>query len=72
MKTDTILLVAIAIMLALGLFGMYQWRPVVKFVRDKWIPAVVSEIDKALEKQHEEAGYLARHEQQVGGGSDDF
>ena len=39
MKTDTILLVAIAIMLALGLFGMYQWRPLVKFVRDKWIPA---------------------------------
>ena len=33
------LLIAIAIMMALGLIGMYQWRPIVKFVREMWLPA---------------------------------
>jgi hypothetical protein len=64
MNTDTMLLVAIAIMLALGLFGMYQWRPVVKFVRDKWIVAAAPEIDKALAKQADERRMLAEHGRQ--------
>jgi len=37
-------------MLALGLFGMYQWRPVVKFVRDMWIPAAAPEVRTQLLK----------------------
>ena len=60
------LLIAIAIMLALGLFGMYQWRPVVKFVRDMWIPMILPEMKEAMAKQAKERGYLAVHEKQGG------
>ncbi len=58
------LLIAIAIMMALGLIGMYQWRPVVKFARDQWIPTVMPEIEKAMAKQAEERRYLAEHGRQ--------
>lgn len=50
MKTDTMLLIAIAIMMALGLIGMYQWRPIVKFVREMWLPAAEPEVRTQLLK----------------------
>ena len=66
MKTDTMLLVAIAIMLALGLIGMYQWRPIVKFVRDMWIPAAAPEVRTQLLKIEDERKreYLEEHRRQ--------
>ena len=71
MNLDTQLLILISVMIALGLFGMYQWRKLLMFIYDKWLPALDKEVTKELQEQQRKAMFEmeaeAEHQRQGGG-----
>ena len=55
MNLDTQLLILISVMIALGLFGMYQWRKLLEFVYSTWIPVTRPMLEDEIQKQGRQA-----------------